>query len=155
MRSTKVPKPAAHARRPAFDIERGDDASWLACCVTVLTVPSTTFVDRRRESARARSGVEVSIFVLLELEAVDGKVDAMIDVLRRNLGDTRARQGCESVTVHQDQARPNAILLVERWATRADDDAYRAWRAGEGAITEMGGLVAGARTIRYFDDVDA
>ena len=97
----------------------------------------------------------MSILVLLELEAKEGSVDAMIDVLRRNLGDTRARSGCESVTVHQDQDHANSILLVERWATRADDDAYRAWRAGEGAIAEMGPLVAGARKIRYFDDVDA
>jgi len=97
----------------------------------------------------------VSILVLLELEAKEGKADAVIDVLQRNLGDTRARHGCESATVHQDQDQPNAILLVERWATRADDDAYRAWRAGEGAIAEMGPLIAGARHIRYFDDVDA
>jgi len=101
------------------------------------------------------SGAEMSILVLLELEAVDGKVDAAIDVLRRHLGDTRARLGCESVTVHQDHDHPNSILLVERWATRADDDAYRAWRAGDGAIAEMGPLVASARKIRYFDDVDA
>jgi quinol monooxygenase YgiN len=97
----------------------------------------------------------VSILVLLELEAKEGKADAMIDVLRRNLGDTRARQGCESVTVHQDHDQPTSILLVERWASRADDDAYRAWRAGDGAIAEMGPLVAGMRKIRYFDDVDA
>jgi quinol monooxygenase YgiN len=97
----------------------------------------------------------VSILVLLEIEANAGSEDAVIDVLRRNLGDTRARQGCESVTVHQDQDRPTSILLVERWATRADDAAYRAWRAGEGAITEMAPLVTGRRTLRYYDDVDA
>jgi quinol monooxygenase YgiN len=97
----------------------------------------------------------VSILVVLELEAVDGSQDKMIDVLRRHLGDTRARPGCESVTVHQDNDRPTSIVLVERWATRADDDAYRAWRAGDGAIAEMGPLVAAAPRIRYFDDVDA
>ena len=96
----------------------------------------------------------MSILVLLELEAVDGKSDAVVELLRRHLGDTRARHGCESVTVHQDHDRPTSILLVERWASRADDDAYRAWRAGEGAITEMAPLVA-LRSIRYFDDADA
>jgi quinol monooxygenase YgiN len=97
----------------------------------------------------------MSILVLLEIEAKEGKVDQVIDALARNLGDTRARPGCESVTMHRDQANPNAILLVERWATREDDEAYRAWRAGDGAIAEMGPLVAGGRTIRYFDDVEA
>ena len=97
----------------------------------------------------------MSILVVLELEAVEGSEAAMIDVLRRNLGDTRARRGCEGVTVHQDQDRPTSVVLVERWATRADDDAYRAWRAGDGAIKEMAGLVAGPPKIRYYDDVDA
>ncbi len=99
-------------------------------------------------------GAEVSILVLLELEAAEGKSDAVIEVLARHLGDTRARPGCESVTVHRDQDRPTSVLLVERWATRADDDAYRAWRAGEGAITEMVPLVV-SRKLRYYDDADA
>jgi quinol monooxygenase YgiN len=97
----------------------------------------------------------MSILVLLELEAVDGKADKMIDVLRTSLVDTRARQGCESVTVHRDHDRPNTVLLVERWATREDDTAYREWRAGDGAVAEMAGLVAGPPAIRYYDDVDA
>jgi quinol monooxygenase YgiN len=96
----------------------------------------------------------MSILVLLEIEANDGAADKVIDLFRRHLGDTRARKGCESVTVHQDHDNPSMILLVERWASRADDDAYRAWRAGEGAIKEMGPLVA-SRRLRYFDDVDA
>jgi quinol monooxygenase YgiN len=95
------------------------------------------------------------MLVLLELEAVDGKADEMISILRRTLVDTRARQGCESVSVHRDQARPNTVLLVERWATREDDDAYRAWRAGEGATPEMAPLVAARPIVRYYDDVDA
>ena len=96
----------------------------------------------------------MSILTLLELEAADGKAEQVKAVLKRHLSDTRARKGCELVTVHQDQANPSSILLIERWATRADDEAYRAWRAADGAITEMAGLVTGA-TMRYFDDVDA
>jgi quinol monooxygenase YgiN len=97
----------------------------------------------------------MSILVLLEIEANDGLVDEMVRVLADSLGGTRARPGCESVTVHRDQVKPNTLLLVERWATREDDEASRAWRAGEGAIAEMGPLVAGRRVIRYFDDVEA
>ena len=97
----------------------------------------------------------MSILVVLELEAVEGGADEMIAILGRTLGDTRARHGCEGVTVHRDQDRPTSILLVERWATRADDDAYRAWRGGDGAVPEMAPLVAAAPRIRYYDDVDA
>jgi quinol monooxygenase YgiN len=97
----------------------------------------------------------VSLFVTLELQAADGKADEMIAVLKKALVDTRARKGCESVEVYQDQAKPGAVLLVEKWATREDDQAYRDWRAGDGAITEMAGLVGAAPIVRYFDDVDA
>jgi quinol monooxygenase YgiN len=97
----------------------------------------------------------VSILVLLEIHAKEGKGDEMIAVLARSLVDTRARQGCEGVTVHREHDQPDTVLLVERWATREDDDAYRAWRAGDGAVPEMRDLVAGGRAVRYFDDVEA
>jgi quinol monooxygenase YgiN len=96
----------------------------------------------------------VSILVVLELEAKEGAADEMIAVLKGSLVDTRARQGCEGVTVHKDHDRPDSVVLVERWASRADDDAYRAWRAGDGAVAGMAPLVAKVR-LRYFDDVDA
>jgi len=96
----------------------------------------------------------MSLLVVLELEATDGKGDEMIEVLSRSLVDTRARHGCESVTVHRDSGDPNRVLLIERWATREDDTAYREWRAAEGAVKEMAGLVAGA-SLHYYEDVDA
>lgn len=97
----------------------------------------------------------MSMHVTLELTATDGRVDELIAVFKKHLPDTRARKGCEFVTMHRDQANPNQLVLIERWTTREDDQAYREWRAGEGAITEMKGLVAGRPVIRYFDDVDA
>lgn len=97
----------------------------------------------------------VSILVLLEIDAREGAVDEMVAVLQRSLVDTRARHGCESVTVHRDHDRPDTVLLVERWASRADDDAYRSWRAADGAVLAMAPLVAGPPRVRYFDDVDA
>ena len=91
--------------------------------------------------------VALAVFALVPNQPAEHKDDSsalsqMIEVLRRSLVDTRARQGCESVTVHTDHDRPNVVLLVERCATREDDDAYRAWRAGDGAVKEMAGLVA-------------
>src|SRR4051812_49783606 len=99
-------------------------------------------------------GDDVSLFVTLELQAADGKADEMIEVLKKALVDTRARQGCESVEVYQDQNKPGAVFLVERWATRQDDTAYREWRAGGGALTPKAGpLTRGGGG--YFDHVDA
>lgn len=97
----------------------------------------------------------MSLLVLLELETKPGKADDLLDLLRVSLQDTRARQGCLGVSVHRDQAHADRILLVEEWATREDDEAYRQWRAGEGATPEVAPLIASAPVIRYFDNVDA
>ncbi|MGK0479247.1 MAG: quinol monooxygenase YgiN [Ilumatobacter sp.] len=97
----------------------------------------------------------MSIHVTLELTASEGKADEMIAVLKKHLPDTRARKGNEFVTVHRDHDAPNKIVLIERWSSREDDDAYRSWREGDGAITDIAGLVAGTPVVRYFDDIDA
>jgi len=100
-------------------------------------------------------GVPLSINVVLEITAAEGKADELIAMLRKHLADTRARKGCEGLTVHRGQDEPNTVLLIERWASRADDEAYRAWRADAGAIDGLAALVDGPPSIRYFDDVDA
>ena len=97
----------------------------------------------------------MGLLVVLEIRAAEGRGDDLVALLRDTLPDTRARQGCEGVTVHRDVDEPDAIVLIERWATREDDTAYREWRAGEGATPGLGALLAGPPTIRYFDDVDA
>lgn len=97
----------------------------------------------------------MSLTALLELQAKPGQGDQLIAILRESLEDTRARQGCLGVSVHRDQTDPDRILLFEEWASREDDEAYRQWRAGEGATPEVGALLAGAPTLRYFDPVDA
>ena len=79
----------------------------------------------------------------------------MVAVLGRSLVDTRARQGCESVTVHRDHDKPNTILLVERWATREDDDAYRAGARGDGAVGDAmapTSMAGGLRPVRRLVD---
>lgn len=97
----------------------------------------------------------MSINVLLEIEAAAGKADELKAMFRDILVDTRAREGCEGLTVHQDQDNPNTILLIERWVDRAAYETYLAWRAGPGATPQLANFVAGPPAIRYFDDVDA
>ena len=42
------------------------------------------------------------MLTVLGLEAADGQADAVEVVLERHLGNTRARRGCEPLTVHPD-----------------------------------------------------
>jgi quinol monooxygenase YgiN len=95
----------------------------------------------------------MSVLVLLEPEAADGRADELIALLNSVLGDTRAYDGCEGVSMHQDQDSPNKLVLVERWATRPHYERYVGWRGERGDLDRLGALCAGPPVIRYFDEV--
>lgn len=98
----------------------------------------------------------MSILLLFELTAGPDRVDDLKAFLASSLDDTRAWEGCESITAHQDQDAPDRILLVERWTTREAYERYQAWR--DSRAEEAGGvraMVAGPPARRFFDDVEA
>ncbi len=59
------------------------------------------------------------------------------------LTDTRAFEGCLGVDVLIDAADPTHVTLIERWASEERDQAYRAWRAADGA-SNLGDLLSAA-----------
>jgi quinol monooxygenase YgiN len=71
-------------------------------------------------------------------------------VLRDILSDTRAFDGCLGVDVLVDSHDPAHVLVVEQWASREHDSAYRAWRAGDGA-SGLGELLAAPPVLTYFE----
>jgi quinol monooxygenase YgiN len=85
----------------------------------------------------------MSITSLLELRFKPDSVDEGLEVLGRVLAETRDFDGCHGVTVIRDTADPAHFVAVERWESLGKDTAYREWRAGEGAATELGPLLTG------------
>lgn len=86
----------------------------------------------------------MSFTAVLTVQFQPHAVEDGLAALGRILADTRAFAGCQSVTVVQDVDDPTRALAVEVWASREADDAYRAWRAGEGAPTEIVPFLAAA-----------
>jgi quinol monooxygenase YgiN len=86
----------------------------------------------------------MSVTAILDVQFTQEGLDEGLEVLRRELPRTRAFAGCRSVTVVQDHTDPTRVLAVEEWESLDADAAYREWRAGEGAITELATLVARA-----------
>lgn len=97
----------------------------------------------------------MSVTAILDLQFKPDRVDDALALLRRILVDTRAFDGCESVTVVQDAADPAHILAVETWASLEHDAAYRRWRAGDGAITDLPELLAAAPKLTVATNCDA
>ena len=65
--------------------------------------------------------------VVLNFKAAEGKFDALADMFRAVLGDTRAYDGCRKVDVYEDRGS-STITLVEEWETLAHQQKYLGWR---------------------------
>lgn len=61
--------------------------------------------------------------VVLNFEAAEGKFDAVADMIRAVLGDTRAYNGCIKVDAYEDEGN-STITLVEEWETIAHQQKY-------------------------------
>jgi quinol monooxygenase YgiN len=82
------------------------------------------------------------VTVLLELRVKPEAVAAARDVMGRALQDTRAFDGNLRTYVLVDQDDEAHWVIYEVWDTVEHDEAYRAFRAGEGKITELPPLLA-------------
>src|SRR5579871_5657949 len=97
----------------------------------------------------------MSVIVLFCPKAAPGQEEAVRSMLAEILPDTRAFDGCESLTAHRDVDDPAEIVLIERWRSRERYDAYLQWRVERGDVERLGALLAGPPVIRYLEDVDA
>jgi heme oxygenase (mycobilin-producing) len=89
----------------------------------------------------------VTVISTLECQFKQEHIDEGIDWLRKALAATRAFDGCLHVDVIQDHNDPTRIIAVEQWASLEHDQAYRAWRAGDGKITGGDDLFAAPRKL--------
>jgi quinol monooxygenase YgiN len=86
----------------------------------------------------------MSLTALLEVTFKAEALSEAKELMTKVLTDTRAFDGCNGVEVLVDSADPNHWMIVERWESKKHDAAYREFRAGPGAITELGPLLAAA-----------
>lgn len=82
------------------------------------------------------------VTVILELRLKPEAVAAARDVMGRALRDTRAFAGNLGTDVLVDEDDEAHWLIHELWETVQHDDAYRAFRAGEGRLRELPPLLA-------------
>ena len=79
----------------------------------------------------------MSVRVILNFHLKPECVDEMKSMLRDALPDTRAFEGCESLSFLQSQDDPNTLMALEQWATREHYEAYFKWRTETGVIAAV------------------
>lgn len=87
------------------------------------------------------------IVSILKLTIVDGKAAQGLAAIGQALAQTRAAPGCHGVEVIQDLDDPHQITIIEKWASLADDIAYREEAAQRAATSPLKGLIAGPRAL--------
>ena len=82
-----------------------------------------------------------------------GKGVELLAILRSEQGltATRAFEGCESIEAYTDADNPDNIVLWEKFATRADHDAYLAWRIETGLLDALASILASDLEVTYLD----
>ncbi|OBA81480.1 antibiotic biosynthesis monooxygenase [Mycobacterium sp. 1164966.3] len=82
------------------------------------------------------------VTVMLELRLKPDAVQAARELMHRTLQDTREFDGNLRTEVLVDDDDEAHWLIYELWDTVEHDEAYRAFRAGEGKVTELPPLLA-------------
>ena len=84
----------------------------------------------------------MAVTVTLELRIKPDEVPAARELMGRALQDTRAFDGNLQTDVLVDEDDEAHWIIYEVWDTVEHDEAYRAFRAGEGKVTELPPLLA-------------
>ena len=84
----------------------------------------------------------MAVTVLLELRLKPDAVAAARELMSRTLQDTRAFEGNLRTDVLVDEDDEAHWIIYELWDTVEHDEAYRAFRAGPGKVTELPPLLA-------------
>jgi quinol monooxygenase YgiN len=92
------------------------------------------------------------VTVLLEIKLKPEAVAEARELMGRELQTTRAFDGNLATDVIVDEDDPAHWVIYERWDSVEHDEAYRSFRAGEGRIAALPGLLAAPPVkTRYLD----
>lgn len=93
------------------------------------------------------------IVALVEFHIAPDRRAEAVDLFPRILAQTRAFPGALRIDVLVDREDDCAWTLYEEWASAEEEAAYRAFRAGEGAVPELASVLDGPPVLRRFDRV--
>lgn len=90
--------------------------------------------------------------VLLEIQIDPAHLDGLAEHLAATLAATRAWPGNEGLEALVGDADPGHVVIVEKWATTADHDAYAAWRATPEGRGRLGEILAAPPVKRIYSE---
>jgi quinol monooxygenase YgiN len=95
----------------------------------------------------------MSINIITEFKAKDGRADDLIALLMKLLPESLEHGGAEEICIRQNQDDPNDIISAQRWASREVYLSYRSWRSETGVTERIGATLRAPIVVRFFNDV--
>ncbi len=96
----------------------------------------------------------MSVIVLVDMQVKPEAVGEMKSNLKKNLPDTRAYDGCQSIDIYDNIDDSGNLVVCGRWESRKHHESYMDWRRETGTLDQIFAMLAGAPSIRYFERID-
>ena len=96
----------------------------------------------------------MAVYVLLEGNLKEGKVDSFSELCREAFKKTRAFDGCQNIELTYNVEKPGNFVLNELWDSKAHYEKYLAFRLGDGTVETIRSLCADEPSIRIFDVIE-
>ena len=97
----------------------------------------------------------MAVLMLLEVTAKAECVSELKSFLKERLPETRAFDGCQSLTSYLNVDDGRTVVIVERWETKEAHQKYMAWRAETGGRAHLQSMLEGTPKVRYFEALEA
>jgi quinol monooxygenase YgiN len=113
----------------------------------------TSAVTTTRQSVflKAAGDGTTMLSVTLLFKCNPGMGVGLLEAFTATLGDTRKFDGCVSVKTYVDADNPDTVMLFEEWDSRAQQEAYLAWRVGSGMLEMLAPVLAAPLEMHYFE----
>lgn len=93
----------------------------------------------------------MAIQVILELQAKEGKAEALKGYFAEILPDTRRYDGCINIDILSNLDNPNDLVAYETWESPAAYQRYFNWRAETGVFENLTEMLDGVPKKRLFE----
>jgi quinol monooxygenase YgiN len=95
----------------------------------------------------------MTVLTLVEAKIKPQRANDLTDLLRELLPSTRSFAGCKSVAADLSEDGVS-FVLVEHWDSKEAQQKYWAWRMTTDHGKQLGPLLDGPPSVRYFNPLD-
>lgn len=92
-----------------------------------------------------------TVIVTLELALKPELVEDFCVQIPEALKETRAFPGFVDISIRRNADDPSHVIFIEEWASRADHEAYVAFRTQSGVMDQMAAMLTKPPRTEYWD----